>query len=83
MCSKLAQKEYKNKHDLVGMVTHCELCKGLRSDHTNEKYMHEPESVIKMRPIKSSRISRSKWITQSRPDLELINKKTWLTIVVF
>ena len=26
-CSKLAQKEYKTRHDLVGKVIHWELCK--------------------------------------------------------
>ena len=26
-CSKLAQREYKTRHDWVGKVIHCELCK--------------------------------------------------------
>ena len=34
-CSKLAQKEYKIKHDGVGKVIHWELCKKLKFDHTN------------------------------------------------
>ena len=34
-CSKLAQKEYKTRHDLFGKVIHWEMCKKLKFDHTN------------------------------------------------
>ena len=44
--SKLAQKEYKTRHDWVGKVIYCELCKKLKSDHTNKWYMHNPTSVL-------------------------------------
>ena len=42
--SKLAQKEYKARHDWV--VIHWELCKNFKFDHTNKWYMHNPESVL-------------------------------------
>ena len=29
-CSKLAQKEYKSRHDWMGRVTHKELCKKIK-----------------------------------------------------
>ena len=45
-CSKLAQKEYKMKHDWVGKVIHWEVCKKSKSDHTNKWYVHNPESVL-------------------------------------
>ena len=32
-CSKLAQKEYKTRHDWVGKVIYWELCKSLKFDH--------------------------------------------------
>ena len=32
-CSKLAQKEYKTRHDWVGNVIHGELCKRLKFNH--------------------------------------------------
>ena len=35
-CRKLAQKEYKTRHDWVGKVINWELCKKSESDHTNE-----------------------------------------------
>ena len=44
-CSKLAQKEYKTKHDWVGKVIHWELYKKLKFYHANKWYMHNPESV--------------------------------------
>ena len=33
---KLAQKEYKTRHECVGKVIHWELCKKLKFDHTNQ-----------------------------------------------
>ena len=44
--SKLAQKEYKTRHDWVSKVIHWEMCKKLKFDHTNKWYMHNPAPVI-------------------------------------
>ena len=35
-CSKLAQKEYKTRHDWVDKVIYWEMCKKFRFDHTNK-----------------------------------------------
>ena len=35
-CSKLAQKEYKARHDWVGKGIHWEMCKKFKSDHANK-----------------------------------------------
>ena len=35
-CSKLAQNEFKTKHDWVGKVIHGELCKGWKLVHTTK-----------------------------------------------
>ena len=45
-CSKLAQKEYKTRHDWVGKVIHWEMCKKFKSDHTNKWYMHNLAPVL-------------------------------------
>ena len=45
-CSKLAQKEYKCKHDGVGKVIHWEICKKFKFDHTSKWYMHNPAPVL-------------------------------------
>ena len=45
-CSRLAQKEYKTRHDWVGKVIHWELCKKLKFDHMNKWYMYNSKSVL-------------------------------------
>ena len=45
-CCKLAQKEYKCRHDWVGKVINKELCKRLKMDQANNWYMRKPESVL-------------------------------------
>ena len=44
--SKLAQKEYKSRHDGAGKMIHWELCKKFEFDHTDKWYIQNPESVI-------------------------------------
>ena len=44
-CSRLAQKEYKTRHDRVGKVIHWEMCKKFKFDHTSKWYMHNPAPV--------------------------------------
>ena len=45
-CSKLAQKDYKARHDLVGKVINWEMCKKFKFDHANKWYMHNPAPVL-------------------------------------
>ena len=45
-CSKMAQKEYKARHDWVGKVIHGEMCKKFKFDHANKWYMHNPATVL-------------------------------------
>ena len=45
-CSKLAQKEFKTRHDWMGKVIYWELCKKLTFDHTIKWHMHKPELVL-------------------------------------
>ena len=46
-CRKLAQKEYKSRHEWVGkMVINWELCMKLKFYHTNKRYMYNPSSVL-------------------------------------
>ena len=44
--SKLAQNEYKTRHDWVDKVIHWEMCKKFKFDHTNKWYMHNPAPVL-------------------------------------
>ena len=44
--SKLAQKEYKTRHDRVVNMIHWEMCKKFKFDHTNKWYMHNPAPAL-------------------------------------
>ena len=77
-CSKLAQREYKTRHDWVGKVIHWELCKKLHFHHATKWYMHKPESVLENKTHKilwDFEIQTDHLITARRPDLVLINKE--------
>ena len=67
--NKLAQKEYKSRHDWVGKVIHWEMCKKFKFDHTNKWYMHNPAAVLK------NDTHKLLWDFDRRPDLIIINKK--------
>ena len=45
-CGKLAQKDYKTKHDWVGKVIHGELCKKSTFDLMNKCYMGNQAPVL-------------------------------------
>ena len=77
-CSKLAQKEYKTRHDWVGKVIHWEMCKKFKFDHTNKWYMHNPAPVLENDTHKllwDFDIHTNHLISARRPDLIIINKK--------
>ena len=77
-CIKLAQKEYKTKHDWVSMVIHWEMCKKLKFDHTNKQYMHNPAPVLENNTHKlrwDLDIQTDHLISARRPDLIIISKK--------
>ena len=77
-CSKLAQKEYKTRHDWLGEVIHWEMSKKLKYDHTNKWYMHNPEFLRENETHKllsDFKIQTDHLILASPPDLFIINKK--------
>ena len=45
-CSKLAQKEYKARHNCVGNGIHWKMRKKFKFDHANKWYMHNPAPVL-------------------------------------
>ena len=77
-CSKLAQKEYKARHDWVGKVVHWEMCRKFQFDHTNKLYMHNPAPVLENNTYKllwDFNIQTETLIPARRPELIIINKK--------
>ena len=45
-CSKLAQKEYKRRHDNLGKIVHWKLARKCNFEAGDKWYEHEPESVL-------------------------------------
>ena len=77
-CNKLAQKEYKTRHDWVGKVIHWEMCKKFQFDPTNKWYMHNPAAVLENDTHKllwDFDIQTDHLILARRPDLIIINQK--------
>ena len=76
--SKLAQKEYKARHDWVGKVNHWEMCKKFKFYHANKWYMHNPAPVLENDTHKLLwyfDIQTDHLISAWRPDVIIINKK--------
>ena len=77
-CSKLAQREYKARHDWVGKVIQWEMCKKFKFDHTNKWYMHNPAPVLENDSHKllwDFNIQTDHLIPARRPDLIIIKEK--------
>ena len=77
-CSKLAQKEYKARHDWVGKVIHWEMYKKFKFDPAKKWYMHSPEPVLENDTHKllwDFDIQMDHLISARRPDLIITNKK--------
>ena len=77
-CSKLAQKEYKARHDWVGKVIHWEMCRKFQFDHTNKWCMHNPAPFLENDSHKllwDFSIQTDHLIPARRPDLIIINNK--------
>ena len=78
-CSKLAQKEYKTRHDWMGKVIHREMCKKFKFDNTNKWYMHNPVPVLKNSTHKllwDFGVQTDHLISARRPDIIIITMKT-------
>ena len=77
-CSKLAQKEYKARHDWVSKVIHWEMCKKFKFDYANKWYKHNPAPVLENDAHKflwDFDIQTDHLISARRSDLIIINKK--------
>ena len=76
--SKLALREYKTRHDWLGMVIHWDMCNKFKFDHMNKWYMPNPESVLANETHKFLRdfeIQTDHLLSARRPDLVIVKKK--------
>ena len=77
-CSKMAQKEYKRRHDWVGKRIHWEMCKIANIHTTSKWYEHQPDTVVENDNHKilwDFDVQTDHIIEARRPDLIIINKE--------
>ena len=84
-CEKLAQKEYKRRHDNVAKKIHWDLCKRHDLEHHEKWYDHIPEGAIENDKIKllwDINIQCDNVIEARRPDIVVIDKKERVCLIV-
>ena len=77
-CSKLAQKEYKRRHDNLGKIVNWKLARKCNFETGDKWYEHEPESVLENEDYKillDISIQTDHVIEARRPDLVVVDKK--------
>ena len=77
-CRKLAQKEYKRRHDNLGKIVHWKLARKCNFEAGDKWYEHEPESVLENEDYKilwDFSIQTDHVIEAWRPDLVVVDKK--------
>ena len=77
-CSKLAQKEYKRRHDNLGKIVHWKLARKCNFEAGDKWYEHEPESVLENEDYKilwDFSIQTGHVVEARRPDLVVADKK--------
>ena len=84
-CEKLAQKEYKKRHDNVGKKVHWDICKKNELEHTEKSYEHAPEGAVENEEIKvlwDINIQCDNLIEARPPDLIVTDKKEQNGIII-
>ena len=77
-CSKLAQREYKRRHDDLGKIVHWKLAGKCNFEAEGKWYKHEPDSVLQNEDYKilwDFSIQTDHVIEARRPDLVVVDKK--------
>ena len=76
-CPKLAQKEYKRRHDCVARSLHWNLCKQNAIECCSKWYEQQPDSVIETEQVRilwDFTIQTDNTIQARRPDVVIVNK---------
>ena len=84
-CEKMAQKEYKRRHDNVAKKVHWDICKKNGLEHSEKWYEHAPEGAVENEEIKvlcDINIQCDNLIEARRPDLIVIDKKEQKGIII-
>ena len=84
-CGKLAQNEYKKRHDKVAAIIHWSMCRNHNFEATDKWYEHRAEKVVESDEIKilwDFHIQTDKPVEHCRPDIVLVKKKENTAIIV-
>ena len=84
-CKKLAQREYKRRHDTVAKLVHWKLCEMHNLERTEKWYEHCPKGVVENDDVKliwDINIQCDNIIEARRPDLILVDKKGKSCVIV-
>ena len=76
-CGKLAQKNYKLRHDSIGRYVHWQFCEKLGFNSARLWYEHEQESVVENENFKilwDFIIQCEHMIEARRPDIVVVNE---------
>ena len=82
---KLAQRDYKRRHDTVAKALHWEICKKYGFKSASQWYEHEPESVLENEDWKvlwDFTIQTDRVIQARRPDIVIVDKKSKVCQIV-
>ena len=77
-CSKIAQKEYKRRHNFKGRTIDLEVCRKYDLDTKDKWYEHEPQAVCENEHYKilwDFPIQTDHVIEARRPDMIIVDKK--------
>ena len=84
-CKKLAQREYKRRHDTVAKLVHWKLCEKHNLERKEKWYEHCPEGVVEDDDVKliwDINIQCDNVIEARRPDLILVDKKAKSCVII-
>ena len=76
-CEKLAQKEYKRRHDNVAKIVHWRLCGKYNLKRSEKWYERAPEGVVENEEVKilwDVMIQCDREIKARKPDIVVVNK---------
>ena len=76
-CKKLAQTDYKQRHDNLARIVHWKLCGENQIERANNWYEHEPKGVVETKDIKllwDFMIQCDHHIVHRKPDTVIIEK---------
>ena len=76
-CEKLAQKEYKRRHDNVARIVHWKLCGKYNLKRSEKWYEHAPEDVVENEEVKilwDVMIQCDREIKARKPDIVVVNQ---------